>query len=337
MNPTVKNSHRGETDFSFVCCIESGRLEHQTCLMVSTFRKNAGEELKNSPIYAISGRTGPKLAKETKDFLRNHDVTIIDAHKYNPKPWFNYSNKIAAVSWAQENLNSKYLGWLDSDILIGGNFTTNLPIDFDFAGRCESHFPVITENDSKYLKYWLRLCEIINCNYDDIPWINNEEINQKIKLYFNSGFFLWRRNSQFANLYRLNFINLINSKIATIDGSAWFADQVIISPIIISKKLKWHHLDMIDHHMVFSGKIIGVDAAISMENSNLIHYSKSLSGEHKEHMMERLKIENQIIFGDINEFENKYPKNIHNKKQLTAKTIYRKIQTIIFMKNLKRI
>jgi hypothetical protein len=74
-----------------------------------------------------------------------------------------------------------------------------------------------------------------------------------------------------------------------------------------------------------------------MENSNLIHYSKSLSGEHKEHMMERLKIENQIIFGDINEFENKYPKNIHNKKQLTAKTIYRKIQTIIFMKNLKRI
>ena len=335
MNSTVKNSYKNASNFSFVCCIEAGRLEHQTCLMVSTFRKNAGEELKDSLIYAISGRTGPKLSEETKQFLKNHNVEIINAYTYNPKPWFNYSNKIAAVSWAQENLHSKYLGWLDSDILIAGDFTKNLPSEFDFVGRCDSHSPVITENDQKYLKYWMKLCQIINCNYDDIPWIYLEEANKKVKLYFNSGFFVWRKKSNFANLYRLNFIKLIDSKVATIDGSAWFADQVIISPIIISSKLKWHHLNTLDHHMVFSGHITGVDAAASMNNSNLIHYSKSLSNPNKLKMMNRLKLENKKIFDDINEFENKFPQKIHNKKIFNLKIIYRKLKTIIFMKTLK--
>ena len=109
MNLSKAIGHNNDNyKYSFICCVEAGRLEYQTCLMISTFRKNAGEILKNSPLYVVSGRSGSRLSNQTMEFFLKNNVHYVKAHKNNPKSWFNYSNKVAAVSWAQENLKSEF-------------------------------------------------------------------------------------------------------------------------------------------------------------------------------------------------------------------------------------
>lgn len=333
MNFSKSIDHDNEKwKYSFIFCVEAGRLEYQTCLMISTFRKNAGERLKNSPLYAVSGRSGPRLSNRTLKFFMENNVWYIEAHQHNPKPWFNYSNKIAAVSWAQENLKTEYIVWLDSDILISGEFIEELPGDFDFAGRCETHAPVVTYGNDKYVSYWEKVSDLANCGFDQIPWIKIENIEVEIKLYFNSGFFIWRKSSVFAEKYRKVFIELLNSRYATSDGTAWFADQVIISPIIIANCLSWRHIPLRNHHMVFSGHIDGKDPSPYMGNSNLIHYSKSLSGDYKNKMMMRLKVELPKVYGDVVYFESNYSIGNSLINRLSPKLIIRRLQQIIYMK-----
>ena len=338
MNLSKAIGHNNDNyKYLFICCVEAGRLEYQTCLMISTFRKNAGEILKNSPLYVVSGRSGSRLSNQTMEFFLKNNVHYVKAHKNNPKSWFNYSNKVAAVSWAQENLKSEYIAWLDSDILIAGDFIDDLSGDFDFAGRCETHAPVVAYGDEKYISYWKRICDLAHCSFDQIPWMNIENIDSKLKLYFNSGFFIWKRSSVFAEKYREVFVNLLNSRYATSDGAAWFADQVIISPIVIANRLKWRHISLRNHHMVFSGHIDGQDPSPDMENSNLIHYSKSLTGDCKSRMMARLKVELPEIHDQVLNFERNFtmPNGLLNKLNLIS--ILRRFRQMIFMKTVMKV
>lgn len=293
------------------------------------FSKKCGENIKNSPIYVVSGRSGPKLSQETLDFLIEHDAQYVIAHAYNPKPWFNFSNKIAAVSWAQENLTTEYIAWLDSDILIAGDFTKNLPDIFDFAGRCETNAPAVHFNEHKYYKYWKKISEMVDYNFDNMPWISLND--KKVKPYLNSGFFIWRKETEFAKKYRTTFIKVIDSRYSTVDGHAWFADQVILSPIIYSCNLNFHHLSFEDHHMTFFD-FDGMEKSPPMNNSNLIHYSKSMNGHKKSLMMKRLISENPIVHQSIIDFEINHQGIMHIKRPHTPKTMARLITQKIFMK-----
>lgn len=62
---------------------------------------------------------------------------VID-YKNNPFKWFNYANKIAAVSIAQSLSTTDLIAWLDSDTIIA-NEPSELILEshVDFAARCE--------------------------------------------------------------------------------------------------------------------------------------------------------------------------------------------------------
>lgn len=321
---------------AFVCCIEAGRLENQTCLMISTLRKFGGAS-SQVPVYAVLGRTGPKISSETIDFLIKNHVKVVSAFEYNHAPWFNFSNKIAAVMWAQDNLDFEYLGWLDSDILINGNFLDFCSYDFDFAGRCEYLPPAIRVNDDKYVNYFIRLCELVGCKYDEIPWVVVDVVSVEIKLNFNSGFFVWRRNSKFAVEYSSMFYKLLESKIATPDGAAWFADQVIIAPLLIAHGMNFKLLSFHEHHMIFYFNNFNFTSDVTMENSKLIHYSKSLSLPSRDIMLRRLKSECPHIYVQILDIDKDFPDKSSIYHHFHPIRLLRKIRQKLFANTVRRI
>lgn len=86
---------------SFVCCIEAGRLENEVIGLATTLRNNGGE-MSSASLTAVRGRKGPRLRRNTVETLAQLNVHIEDAHELNPLPWFNYSNKVAAVQYLED-------------------------------------------------------------------------------------------------------------------------------------------------------------------------------------------------------------------------------------------
>ena len=284
----VFDSQVSTPSISFVCCIESGRLESQTLLMIKTLRKFGGR-LANCTVFAVKARLGAPLSQTTLGAMRELNVTYVDDSAYNVAPWFNYSNKPAAVYWAQRNATTDLISWLDSDILIASEPSgLLLESGVDFAARAEYLPPAIHEGDAKNTPYWQSLCKLIGANFDELPWISLDSPVVKMRAFFNSGAFVWRRSSCFAESYVSAFEKLLKSKLASSSGSAWYADQVVISPVLVKHDISWRHLGLVEHHMVFPGHIVGPSATPSMKNSSIIHYSGSPSGDSEPAMLERL-------------------------------------------------
>lgn len=78
-------------DLTLVCCIEHGRLESQTLLMIRSLRA-FGMELAQLPVIAVVGRIGAPLSADTVQELKKLRVQLVySPHHENPFPWFNYA------------------------------------------------------------------------------------------------------------------------------------------------------------------------------------------------------------------------------------------------------
>lgn len=278
-------------DLTLVCCVEHGRLESQTLLMVKSLREFGGA-LSQLPVMAVVGRIGAPLGQDTlREFARLDVNLVYSPHRANPAPWFNYANKVVAVSLANRIAKSKTIAWIDSDILFAaqpdGLILTDLE---DFAARCEPIIGSVELGKTKNEAYWRELCKVTASDYDELIWIDQKNNTRKI-LYFNSGVFIWRRGTNFAANYADAFSKVLRSRIAQADGSFFAADQIILNGVITRSKLRWRHMRYQDHHMIFPGLLEGEIAAPHMGQSSILHYSGSLSDPYRATFLDRLRHE----------------------------------------------
>lgn len=284
--------------YSFVCCLEAGRLEAEVRLLLSTFRKYAGS-LAESDFYVVQGRPGDEISEDMKEFLEGVGARYVYCPELNPYPWFNFSNKLAAVKYLEEHAGSTYCVWLDSDVIIAREPFVELLEGIDFAGRCEYLPPAVHVGNSKNEGYWRRVCELLGLGYENLPEYSLDVPSAEIKLFFNSGVMVWRRGCGFVDSYYRAFCQLLESKIASSEGSAWFADQVVLSPVVVRDNLRWQHLNIEDHHMMFQGHIKGAGAFPEMSRSAVIHYSKSFRGDIGFDFCRRIESEIPWVMGEV--------------------------------------
>ncbi len=284
---------------TFVSCVERGRLEDETVLMLETLRRNGGA-LANARALVVVGRRGAPLAESTVKALARLNAELIHDRSSNPATWFNYANKIAACTIAQQVATTPLIAWLDSDVLIAAEPTgLLLADDEDFAGRCEFLPPAMHAGDPLHVPYWEALCTLLGTRPEALPFVRMAHQKVDMRLNFNSGVFVWRRSSGFAQAYRAGFIALLKSRLAQYDGGFFTADQVIIAPILLARKLKWKHLDVVDHHMIFQGMIDGAGAAPDMSHSSVIHYSRSLTPPYRDRFLARLQAELPVVHATV--------------------------------------
>jgi hypothetical protein len=277
---------------TIVCCVEAGALEAQTITMVRSLRTFAGE-LANVPVIAVVGRRGAPLRTKTNEELGALGVRLVyAAPRDNPAPWFGYANKAAAVATAQKLANTETIAWVDSDVLFVKP-PTGLILEggCDFAARCEFLPPAVHEGDGANVAYWRAVCDLFGVDFASVPWIDGGEGRPPQKMFFNSGIFVWRRSTNFAQAYQHAFARLLRSRLSQADGTFHFIDQVILTPTVLGDQLRWCHLARDEHFMIFQGFIDGADAAPDMSGAQLLHYSKSLQPPFRQRFLERLRKE----------------------------------------------
>jgi hypothetical protein len=296
-------------DLTLVCCVEHGRLETQTLLMVKSLRTFGGA-LSQLPLIAVVGRLGAPLGRRTVAELEALGVQLVySGHKKNPAPWFNYANKVAAVEAANTLAKTETIAWIDSDILFAAQPDgLILSDDEDFAARCDPLLASVERGNPKNERYWRALCDVTSSDYDALIWIPQAGRADRI-LLFNSGVFVWRRATDFAQDYAAAFARLLDSRIAQTDGSFFAADQIILNGVVTSSKLRWRHMRYQDHHMVFPGLLTGAVAAPHVGQSSILHYSGSLSEPYRTVFLERLARESPRLAAWLATAEEPLPKH----------------------------
>jgi len=273
----------GVQDITFVCCVESGFLETQTLLMIESLRRNGGV-YKDLPILAITPRFGPPLSKSTRKQLNNLNVSYISFRPDNKFSWKAFLNKHYSMAKAEEVCESEFLCWLDSDLIfisepsdlfLGENEDfTACPSDIA-GGSCGVDDPMDA--------YWKEVCSIYGINIESLPWVKAFVEEKKMRFYFNSGIFMYRRKTQLSRQHLDNTLKFFEARISSkITGS--FFTQHILGITVHQMGLVWKVLPhthnfgtgakMLDQWMNSSSSIIPNYEVL--ENCKVIHYHNAL-------------------------------------------------------------
>lgn len=294
MSNRVTDDPRGlAADLTVTCCVEFGRLEEQTILMVRSLRAFGGT-LADVPVIAVMGRQGAPLREETRRELERLGVTVVRAPPSdNPAAWLNYSNKVAAVLTADRLAETTQVTWLDSDIFIREEPAGLMLRDGEqLAVRCHFLPPAVLDGNDSHVSYWTRICDLFGVNFKDVPWVEGTEGFPRQKLSFNSGVFTWRRGSGFAELYADGVKRLLAGRVAQRTGEFFTVDQVVFTPLIVANGLKWRNLSIADHRLMMGGFLAEESpAAPSLGEARLIHYSNSFAPEYRALMEKKLASE----------------------------------------------
>ncbi len=265
------------SDYSIICAIEAGRLETQTILMLNTLKRFGGA-LSSARVIAFQGRQGPRISAATEQVLKDLGVEYVVSTQDNRAPWFNYTNKIAAVEYAQKTFTTPWRMWLDSDIvfLSEPSFVKMLkPYDCDFLARFEYTAPAEHAGETVHAEYWRQIARICSVDLAATPYEQLDLPATSMKPYFNSGFMVWNANTDFAETYAKNFYRILAARVTPKTTGPWFADQVALTPTIAALRLRHRMMTSEDHLMLFAYHLADRAFLDRLPSASAVHYSKS--------------------------------------------------------------
>ncbi len=266
-------------DITFVCCVESGSLESQTVRMIESLRRYGGK-FANAPVIAVTPRFGPCLSKSVLQIFDKLKVTHLRSQIKTDYAWFKFLNKPLALVAAEQHITSEAVGWLDSDLLfLNEPEKLELLSSEDFLG-----FPVeckemgTTGIGDPYEPLWQAFCRIVGINIEDLPWCITAQTNQRVRLYFNGGIFVYRRSTGFAKNYLDICLQLLDSRIGTkAQGyNVGIKEMSAIGFAVIKMKLLWRALPY-SHDYVMLSKTHGEWYREELlKEARIVHYHDSM-------------------------------------------------------------
>ena len=231
-----------ECQTSFVCCVESGALENYTLRMIESLRRWGGK-FADAPVYAVTPRFGSPLSRHTKNALNSLSVNYIRCNPQTNYSWLGFLNKPLALVAVEERATSESICWLDSDVLILGEPEQLILNEREDFVACASDKNIGSAGDEDpHDAFWREIYAILGLKIETVPWIVTEREGKKIRLYWNSGVFAYRRSLGFAKNYLQACFDILNTGIANHQSSIFFHDQVALGLAMIKGGLRWRAL-----------------------------------------------------------------------------------------------
>jgi hypothetical protein len=275
----TQGSETQGSDITFVCCVESGSLEPQTIRMVESVRRYGGK-FATAPVIAVTPRFGPPLSKATLQSFDNLGVTHLRPQIQTHYPWFKFLNKPLALVAADELITSEAVGWLDSDLLVldEPEKLALLPSE-DFLGfPVESKEMGTTGSGDPYEPLWQEFCRIVGIDIEDLPWTMTAETDQRVRLYFNGGIFVYRRSTGFAQTYLEICLQLLDSQIGTKaeEYNVGIKEMSAIGFAVIKMGLVWRSLPYSHDYVMLSRTHQYWYKEELLKQAKIVHYHDSM-------------------------------------------------------------
>lgn len=230
---------------TFVCCVDSGWLEAQTVRMIESLRRWGGR-FANAPIVAVTARFGFPLSQQTRRIFEKFDVEYIHFWAEHPYTWMPYLNKPNALRAVEQRTTSEFIGWLDSDLLFLSEPNQLILSDEEDFVACAADKNVGTSGlNDPYDPYWREICQVVGINIDNLPWVTTAMEGKPIRLYWNSGIFVYRRSTNFAKHYLENCLKLIDARLVpNVPGKFQIGinEQTALGFAMFKEQLRWRAL-----------------------------------------------------------------------------------------------
>lgn len=247
--------------------------------MVESLRKFGGR-FANAPLFAVTPRFGPPLARSTSALFERYGVRHLRPSQPQPYTWFNYYNKPLALIYAQEHISTSAVGFLDSDVIIVGEpDRLELPPDLDLLA-----FPVeikemgTTGPGDPYEEFWRECCRIIGIDLDALPWIETAQTKHRLRMYFNSGVFVYRRDCGLAQEYLRLCRLLMDSGVGTHapNYGLGFKEQASIAFAVMTLGLRWRQLPYSHNYPMSSGIHEQFYSLELLRDARIVHYHDAM-------------------------------------------------------------
>jgi hypothetical protein len=273
-----------QPDITFVCCIDSGWLEAQTLRMLESLRRWGGR-FANARVIAVTPRFGCPLSKRTHRLLEKLNVEYLRFQADHPYTWLSYVNKPQALAAVEKISNSEFICWLDSDLLIVGEpEDLILEDDIDFAA-CATFKDIATSGPGdEFEPYWQAICQTLGIDIETLPWVLAQAEDLQIRLLWNSGMFVYRRNSNFGQHYLDICLHLLDSRLVP-NTSGLFAigmnEMIAVGLAMVKQNLPWKALSMSYNfsvnYRIKQPKWFDVNL---FSKAKIIHYHDSMLPQH---------------------------------------------------------
>jgi hypothetical protein len=214
---------------TIITCVEAGALEAQVILLARTLRRFGGRYA-GTPIVAVKPRRGPGLAAATLAAFAELDVRYVDRVLNDRHAWWSHANKPAALLWADREVSTPWVTWLDSDMLFlrePDPFAP--PAGFDFIARAGEACDVASNGEDERAPFWRTLCAQQGIDFADFPMIASFPEGRPIKAYWQAGAFTFRRGSGLAPTYTRVMADLLDGDVGSSVAGVYHTDQVSLA------------------------------------------------------------------------------------------------------------
>jgi hypothetical protein len=277
-----------DTPVCFVASVESGPLEAQTVRLAESIRRFGGA-LADSEILAVTARFGPPLARATRRRFRQLGVRHERVPSHPRYAWYHYLNKPIGLAAVEHLTDAPQVCWLDSDIVILGEPTAlALTPELDFVA-CAPDTGIVgsTGPGSPYEPGWQRLCAIAGVPIDELPWITTDVGQERIRLYFNSGVFTYRRGTGFADEYLKMCLDVLDARFGFQGNGEHYTDQLVLGLTMLKAGLRWRQLDHTYNFAVAS--FLDTPTPADLRAARVLHYHDGMGPHHWPALLEQLR------------------------------------------------
>jgi hypothetical protein len=264
------------SQITFVCCVESGSLETQTTRMIESLRRWGGK-FANAPIFAVTPRFGPPISDQTRQIFDKFKVEYLHFQEKSKYSWNKFLNKPYAIRAVEKLVTSECIGWLDSDLLFVDEPEQLTIQEGESFLACASDKNIGTTGPQDSCEgYWQEICQCMGIDIEQLPWIKTEQEGVSIRLYWNSGVFVYRRSSSFGEHYLQACLQLCDSNIASHESGFFFNDQIALGLTMVKMGIPWRALPYSHNYSMGSKTYKHWYSEEKLRAAKIVHYHDAM-------------------------------------------------------------
>jgi len=248
---------------TIIICTEKGVLENMSKILITSIRKFGGV-FSNCPIYSFQPRKAQKVSQQTKRFFEDNQVEFIDLELNKKYAYYPLANKQMVCAWAERNLNSEILVFLDSDVVVFDE-----PKEFLVVKKNEVRVNPVAlkgigsngQNDGNST-YWESLYKKVGVKTK--KYIKTLVDKELILEYWNTGHISTRRENGLFNEWNKNLQDVLSQKLIPSNG-LFFAEQATFAATVSSLELEVRPFGKkYNYHLLKRSKIINPIEIVSL-------------------------------------------------------------------------